>query len=397
MFQEKIYSNYNNKYMFILILIVYFVPIHGSQSSAEIFSPTIITIPDVQCEPNNLAWELSDRFNVVWKTVDLAAKTKNPLKEFGSASFLLGDTGSFLEMVSEIHVVDHNGLVALDKMGCQPMEYLDVNGFNIEGIDYPHVYYPCDRRVEYTLPSVRFLGGLTYREPFLSYLACNSCYRLDTNQVRRYPPLTVKGFFKALYADTVLAIDIPANVTSDWKSILHDIDVKVTKSILDPNCHDIDYRAHVPGFFCYQTLLKSDEFPIRALQDPCWEPTSDRPLRHPQNTDYAYYVVYDTQLLDEGGNPLPEYLPIAISRSQLVVSGPHKVSIEAVEGDDGIIIECTGVMYPPTSIKVKTIRHMIAVEPYEVNIPFVNEGVSLPDTSAFNNIFENEILPQVSR
>jgi hypothetical protein len=174
------------------------------------------------------------------------------------------------------------------------------------------------------------------------------------------------GYFHALYAEKVIEVDIPFEPNHPWIDAAPDLRIAVTVDT-PPRPGPIEYRTLIPSgssrrldvltapraLYEYRTLVQSTTGQaVLALEDR-WIMAVSWSL--------GDYVVIGTELYDSQTNKLA--LP-----EEHVWSDPF--------GKRGAA--CFGKLEQHDQNDYDTIRHLIAVHPVEVKIPFVLTDIPIP-------------------
>jgi hypothetical protein len=181
----------------------------------------------------------------------------------------------------------------------------------------------------------------------------------------------LEGYIYAVYADEVIKVDIPFDPDGGWIEPKTAPDLIVRVDPTTPPCPGPLRFVNVPladplygprrpatpvPLYIYQTRVKSKTGgPMMGLYDPgVWYARSLFPL--------GEYVVVRTELCD--------------SRNKTSVHTFTQWIVGDSLGYDGA--RCNGQMKQGPGDTYDSIRHVIAVRPVEVKIPFVLKNVPVP-------------------
>ncbi len=304
-------------------------------------------------EPNDLRWDLADNFEFQWTTVDLSTKVIRG-DVFDSYERTLTITG-------ELRLFDNEGLVSFEQEQPRVLSVSDGQGNaapcqfarGATGRWYRNNVWPLD-----VGPLGLGVGSFTLR-----------MFLVD-NPKEPVPSLLteLKGHIYFLYAEDVLLVDVPFDPNGGWREFEAAPDLQICVDPATPPCParleyipvellpgslkglDISYRPTTPvPLYRYQTWVKSKSgAPVMALRDwGCWYYRDAYPL--------GDYAILRTELYDSVGGT-----------SVIVPTQDSKSGVSDIRGTC-----CRGQMEQDTHDAYDTIRHVIAVRPVEVKIPFV--------------------------
>lgn len=317
--------------------------------------------PPVSIDPNDLRWDLAGNFEFRWTTVDLSTKV------------IRGDVADSydrtLTISGELRIPETEGLVAFEWELPWILSVSDGHGNAV----------PCQFG--------GWLGGRWYENrvwplnpgPHGVWVSpFNLTLRLPDNPKEPMPSSLseLKGYVYVLYAEDVLFLDIPFDPNSGWHEMEAAPDLQICIDPPTPPCPGraqympvellpgssrglgyFPYRPTMPvPLYRYRTWVKSKSgAPVMALRD---------------NGMYYHRDVY----------PLGDY---AILRTELYDSvGQTSVNVPTQEIKSGVSdirgTWCWGQMEQGRNDAYDTIRHVIAVHPVEVKIPFVLTDVPVP-------------------
>jgi len=312
-------------------------------------------------EPNDLRWDLAENFEFRWTAVDLSTKVIRG-EIFDSYERTLTITG-------ELRVFESEGLVSFEQEQPRVLSVSDGRGNAVPcqfargatGRWYRNNVWPLD-----VGPLGLGAGSFTVR----LYLA--------DNPKEPVPPLLteLKGYIYFLYADDVLLVDVPFDPNGGWREFEAAPDLQICVDPATPPCPApleyipvellpgsskgswfFPFRPTTPvPLYRYQTWVASKSgAPVMALRD--WGRSYYRDV-YPLG-DYA---ILRTELHDSVGGT-----------SAIVPTQDSKSGVSDIRGTG-----CRGQMEQDTHEAYDTIRHVIAVHPVEVKIPFVLRDIPVP-------------------
>jgi len=320
---------------------------------------TVAGQPNV--EPNDLRWDLAGNYEFRWTTVDLSTKV------------IKGDVADSYERTltisGELRIPETEGLVAFESERPWVLSVSDGNGNAVpsqfgQGLGgrwYENNVWPLNVGPQ----------GV-WGSPFTLTL------RLPDNPKEPVPSSLAElvGYMYVLLADDVLFLDIPFDPNSGWHETEAAPDLQICIDPATPPCPGppeyipvellpgaskgpwaFPYRPTTPvPLYRYRTWVKSKSgAPVMALRD---------------RGAYYHRDVY----------PLGDY---AILRTELYDSvGQTSVNVPTQEIKSGVSdirgTWCWGQMEQGRYDAYDTIRHVVAVHPVEVKIPFVLTDIPVP-------------------
>ena len=313
-------------------------------------------------EPNDLRWDLAEKFEFRWTSAELSAKVVN-----GASSSLVERT---LIISGVLGILDDEGVVSIDVNDPAIIEVLDRDGNAVQ--------YQANQS-----SSARCYQGLGWRSsleggklipqywhPFTLTLRLSD----DPNQPVPSSLTLLKGYVYVLYADDVISFDVPFDPNSGCHEMETAPDLQVCVDSETPPCpaEPLGYIRVAPELgrlspvrsttpvplYKYTTWVKSKSGrPVMALQDPSWWPRDLYPL--------GDYVVLGTKLFTyaDGKSWIRSF------STQWTRSG--------AAGSQGAC--CWGYVEQMINDNMyDTIRHVIAVHPVEIKIPFALKDIPIP-------------------
>jgi hypothetical protein len=282
-------------------------------------------------EPNNLRWDLAGKFQAEWQSVELSAKLQRSAAGDGTE---LGDPNRVLQVEGRIKILDPNGLVAFDASPPKMLSAADTGGnsMTIEantntdwrwfGTTSLYSYMPVEAPMKWAEPR-----DLTI------------CLQFSPCQAVPGSLSSLEWYNYALYADKVIEVKVPFHASDEWIQTETGLQFQVCQAELD--CGNV---------WRYRTTVKSTTVSVRGLTD-----------RLSADERIADYVILRTEILGASDYPL--------TASSHMAGAPTPSTATFYVMCEG---ESTRGGYP------QTIRHVIAVHPTEVKIPFVLRDIPVP-------------------
>jgi hypothetical protein len=321
-------------------------------------------------DTNDLRWDLAESFTFAWESVEFSAR----IARSGEDDVVGPDASTQTVSISvSVHwdLQKARNLVILDVNAPQVYEMYDEEGNRIE---YQNAQSDQRRHYEDSQWSWSREGGACLRPKTLGPFSVKVRLPGDTDQL--VPPTIsiLKGYVWAVYADRVVAVDVPFD--PDFGDLESQEAPDLTFSVdptTPPPPEPPEYIAVVPsetrgagvyrlkkalGLYWYKTWVKSKtNLPVLALSDG---------IRYPGSL-FAFrdYVVIRTELLDSNRG---------------VFTRPNQGVRSGLAGTRGAY--CSGEISQSGDVSESfdTIRHLVAVHPVEVKIPFVLASIPVPRT-----------------
>jgi len=295
-------------------------------------------------DPNDLRWDLARRFGFTVESVQMSSTLD--LTQDGA----LSETARrVLTLSVGIRMLDSNDLAALDVDDPTILEVLGADGKTVGRLvrPFPPIYKPVDLYVE--AGSGRLGRGpsrFSLQLPF------------DPNQPVPASISALRGYLYALYAPDIIEADVPFKV-GDFVRVLADLEICVLGDTPPPPgpvqtetvwVGSIPF-THFPVPIClykYNTYVRSCTGGVVLAAKTRW----------PGGGTTVDYTVMKTQLVD--------------SKAKTCTNVPSQ---SFAYGSNGPI--CSGCK-EQDAYDYDVIRHIIAVRPYEVKVPFVLTNIPVP-------------------
>jgi len=299
-------------------------------------------------DANQLQWDLGDKFEFDWDSVELSSKV---LKS-GTSS-----TGACTLTISmRVRILDAKGLATIDVNRPEVIEVLDENGEAVRRV--PEQLYPvrCYEENGWLWNSE---GAYALRQWHPGAVVL----RLPTDSNHAVPSSIsrVTGCIHAIYGE-VIKVDVPFDARGgDWLEFKDapDLSFRVDSSTAPPPGPISRQRDTPIGLHRYETWVRSlSGKPVMSVRDPWpWYPRDLFPL--------GDYAVVRTELFDP-----QEKVAVPPSRHwRWVLSCPSGTSCEGAR--------CWGQMEQDDHTYTM-IRHLIIARPIEVRIPFKLNNIPVP-------------------
>jgi hypothetical protein len=312
-------------------------------------------------DPNDLRWDLAGNFEFRWTTVDLSTKA---IRGDGFNSY-----ERTLTISGELRIFHTEGLVAFEWELPWILSVSDGDG-NAVPCQFEHG--PTGRWYDNTVWPLNVGPQGVWVSPFILTL------RLPDNPKEPVPSLLgeLEGYMYVLLADDVLSLDIPFDPNSGWHEMEAAPDLQICIDPPTPPCPGppqympvellpggykglgyFPYRPTMPvPLYRYRTWVKSKSgAAVMALRDRA-------SYYHRDVYPLGDYAILRTELYDSA-----EQMSVEVA-SQEIASG-----VSDIRGT-----WCWGQMEQGRHDAYDTIRHVIAVHPVEVKVPFVLRDVPVP-------------------
>jgi len=317
---------------------------------------------------NDLNWDLANAFEFVWDSVGLSVEVSNPQGGVGADSSV-----PILTLSGRVDILDTSNFVTFDVNAVGIWEVLDEGGHAVE---FQSTQMACDRA--YQEYGWYWDEGRVYtpREwfPFTMRIQLST----DPNSSLPSSISAVGGYIYALYADEIINVDVP----------------------FDPNCGCVETEAAPDLLICVDPSTPPLPEPIEYVGSSPSASSGQRVTGNsgrPKNAialySYATWVKskQGTRILGIRDPRCPSslfaYGDYAVVRTGLFSSERNvSVSLQTqwvlghTSGSTGA--RCTGKMEQTYGDSYDTIRHVIAVRPVEVKIPFVVTNIPVPRLQA---------------
>jgi hypothetical protein len=312
-------------------------------------------------EPNDLRWDLAGNYEFRWTTVDLSTKV------------IRGDVSNSVErrlaISCELRILDTEELVAFEPELPWILSVSDRHGNDVR---CQFEQWPAGRW--YKIDAWPLNSGP--QGPWVSRFTLTLRFSDNPNEPVPASLAELQGYVYVVLADDVLFLDIPFDPNSGWHETEAAPDLQICIDPPTPPCPEqpqyvpvellpggskglgyFPYRPTAPvPLYRYRTWIKSKSgAPVMALRD---------------RAAYYHRDVY----------PLGDY---AILRTELYDSvGQTSVNVPTQEIHSGVSdirgTWCWGQMEQGRYDAYDTIRHVVAVHPVEVKIPFVLTDIPVP-------------------
>jgi len=332
--------------------------IHGATNLLERSNGKLDAPSEDPSELSSLRWDLAKAFAFDWEAIELSSKVAQG-----------ADTSAPVRTVIvsvRLTVLDFKRLVILDTNSPGILEVLDQNGNPVEcqavGSNQTRRY---DNRRWYWDETGTYLAGAPEHFNLAARLSSDSKQSLASSISQ------LEGYVYAIYADEVIRVDIPFDPNYGWHQ---------TQAVPDLMLRVDPTTAPCPGPLQYTRISALDS------QYGLWRPTTPVPLykyqtRAKSKAGGPMMGLYDPGLLyPRGLYSLGDY---AIVRTELLDSKNGKADhffTQWILGDPsgGSGASCNGQMEQSSVGTYDSIRHVIAVHPIEVKIPFVLKNIPMP-------------------
>jgi hypothetical protein len=331
----------------------------GADTIADPTDTASVPLAAASADSNDLRWDLARAFQFDWVSAELSAKVVPGADANAPARTVIVSVG--------LTVLDVKGLVILDMNSPGIIQVLDQRGNPVE---YQAARSDQTRRYDSRSWYWNNSGAVitTPLGPF------DVAFRLSADPRQSAPSSLsqVQGYIYAIYADGVVGLDVPFDPNYGWHQapavpgLMACVDpatppcpwpLKEIK-VAGPDSTGTFYRPATPvPLYKYQTWVKVKAGgPMMGLNDPGgFYPRASNPL--------GDYALVRTELY-ASKKDFSDYL-----FTQWVLSDPL--------GDRGA--SCNGEKEQvPGDVTYDSIRHIIAVHPVEVKIPFVLKNIPIP-------------------
>lgn len=302
-------------------------------------------------DANTVHWNLREKFDVVCRSVMFSSETSNKGQK-------LTRDGNRLErkltFSLDLNILDANDLVGLDVNHPVVLEIVDGDRAKIRWV--PSRSYPVREYEE-----VRRAGGRTTRQP------SGVVVEVILAPSQAVPPSVAEltGYFYALYAEKVIEVDVPYDPNHPWIDAAQDLRIGVTEDT-PPRPSPIEFRTFTPSGSSHRLTVPTAPVALYKYYTLVQSTTGQAVVGLVDRWDMAIswslgdYVVIGTRLYDSQNDSLA--IP-----DQHVMSDPF--------GKRGAV--CWGIE-EQDRYDYDTIRHLIAVHPVEVKVPFVLTDIPIP-------------------
>jgi len=329
-------------------------------------------------EPNEIRWDLAERFEFVWESVEASARIirhrepaatpddiigqrlGEPVSPVGECVAISGevikplvseDANSptrerSISVLGKIHILDANDLVGMDVSDPCVFQVVDGDGndvywqpsFSYHTRQYQELDYISGTTVDLQT------GALVPVRRLQPYDASVS-FCLDPNQPHVTSLSSLEWYVYALYAEDLITLEVPFEVSTEWVDVSSGFQIRVEKAGLE--CDS----------YVYRTEVRQKSGVVQGLNDTLGF-----------GETVADYLVVETRLLDADGELLPRNIP----------DPDEPFWSDWVRGTVVGTASCQGELTCPACTNVASIRHVIAVHPSETKIPFVLTHISVP-------------------
>lgn len=324
-----------------------------------------LSVPSVASEragdPNEIGWDVTDRFAFVWDSVEVSSQVFNP--SYTGVRDLY-ECQRRLTVVGKIHVLDSNDLVGMQVNDPTVLQVIGSDGNDVTWTPLPLCPLRQYQELEYTWPVPQeppYRATNPVLQPYdVSVSFCVNPSQRPLSSVSLFQSSSLSLFqwcASALYAEDVIEVDVPFAASDDWLEVAPGVQIRVTKATVE--CCD----------YAYWTTVKHPGGSVQALD-----------ARLSPGKPVADYLVIGTLLLDAEGNPIQE-------RDDRISPA---IWFERVESTSLGTAACGGWLntFFVTQTEVTSIRHIIVVHPHEVKVPFALTDLPLPSlwNSGDNNV-----------
>lgn len=314
-------------------------------------------------EPNDLRWDLAGNYEFRWTTADLSTKV------------IRGDVSNSFErrltISGELRILDTEELVTFESELPWILSVSDGHG---NAVPCQFEQWPAGRW--YETNTWQLNAGR--QGPWVSRFKLTLRFPDDPNDPVPSSLAELEGYVYVLCADDVLFLDTPFDPNSGWHELEAAPDLQLCIDPRTPPCPEqpqyipvellpgsskglgsFPYRPTTPvPLYRYTTWVKSKSgAPVMALRDR-------GVYRHRDVYPLGDYAILRTELYDSVG--------------QTSVNVPTQEIQSGVSDIRGTC--CWGQMEQGRYDAYDTIRHVIAVHPVEVKIPFVLSNIPVLST-----------------
>lgn len=314
-------------------------------------------------EPNDLRWDLAGNLEFQWTTVDLSTKV---IRDGVSDSF-----ERQLTISGRLVVFDAEGLVTIEWERLWTLSVSDAHG---NAVPCQFAQWPSGRWYENHAWRLDSGAHASWSCPF------DLTLRFPASPDEPVPSSLgeIVGYVYVLCADEVLFLDIPFDPNGGWHEPQAAPDLELCIDPRTPPC---------PGPLQYMSVEVLPGTPKGLLSFP-YRPTTPVPL-------YSYTTWIRSKsgapvmaLRDRGAHYYRDMYPLAdyaILRTELYDSVEQtSVIVPTQEIKSGVSdirgTWCSGQMEQERGDAYDTIRHVIAVHPVEVKVPFVLSDIPVLGT-----------------
>jgi hypothetical protein len=287
-------------------------------------------------EPNDLRCDLAQRFQAEWASTELSAKVTIDQDQGWQPAV----SPRAIIVSGKIRILDSDNLVAIDANPPKLLTVGDQDGNDLRLLPSSAASCRSYRKEDFFYCDASLGSHVRGPKPYDLVVRLD----LDPNQPVPSSLSALQGYIYVLYTPNVIEIDVPFQASEEWFEFGNAPDLRVCVVRAEPQCCTSQYH----------TGLTTTAVSLRGVGDCLM--ADDR---------IAHYIVLDVQLftLFQGVSSIS--IPMSsLIRGQFVQT--NTLSYYAVD--------CLG----EGRLGYTTIRHIIAVDPVEVKIPFVLKDIPVP-------------------
>ncbi len=295
-----------------------------------------------------------------WDTVELSVKVSTPRDEPAADSNV-----PVLTISGLVDIVDTNNLATIDISSVGIWEVLDENG-QVLGVPTTEASY-LRAYEEYDWDWDK-MGVSSMPQKWLPFTITFELSP-DPNGALPSSISSVGGYIYALFADTILNVDVPFDPNFGCLDVEEspDLVICVSPGTFPPDPPEFGDPRRPPTLYEYHTVVKSKTgTQILGVRGPGCH----------RSMNYVDYAVIRTSLFDSQGNFE------AIFRTQSVSAGGVRVGGRCGPAQNPKYAYCSGTAGQAYDDHWDMIRHVVVCQPVEVKIPFVLSNIPVPSVPA---------------
>lgn len=319
-------------------------------------SRDLISLKALSGDINDLDWEKAGAFEFVWDSVELSVKVSNPRGDVAADCNV-----PVLTISGLVAIVDANNVATIDISSVGIWEALDENG-QVLGVPTTEASY-LRAYEEYD-----WFWDEAGVYPPQKWFPFTITFELspDPNGTLPSSISAVGGYIYALFADTILNVDVPFDPNFGCLEVEEapDLMICVSPSTFPPGEPiRFDTPRRPPTLYSYSTVVKSKAGTqiLGVRGSGCT-----------RFTDYVDYAVIRTSLFDSQRNF--EYT----FRTQSVSAPSVRADGGGGSGKNATDASCSGTATQGEDDNWDMIRHVVVRHPVEVKIPFVLSNIPIP-------------------
>jgi hypothetical protein len=340
------------------IMLLGFIAV-GADTVADPTDTASVPLAPVPADFNDLRWDLAKGFAFEWDSAELSAKVLRGADPNGPVRTIT--ISARVDTFTE-------GLVSIDVDTAGIVEALDEHGIAVN--HQPDPLYAWRHYLE----DGWWWSGHQVSQPQAWYSFALTLHLPDDPNQRVPSAISeLKAYIYAVYADEVIAVDIPFDPNYGWHDVKAAPGLMIRVDPTTPPCPGPPQYEKIPltgtrldpsrsktpvPLYKYETRIKATSgAPMMAIRD-FW------PLCSRELCPLGDYAIVRTELLN--------------SKSGSPVSFSTQAVQSDLSGSQGA--RCWGQTEQTLgdAFAFDTIRHIIAVHPVEVKIPFVLKNIPIP-------------------